>query len=193
VLERSTALDAIALALTAQVSTPATDLTVTYLPGLDVAQHALMGADAAAPSSAAAMSSRLSALEAHYTALDALLGGPLRAGNREIVMIVTAPGRLTAAANGRFVVTGGLARAGSRLDARATDVAPTVLYALGLPISDALAGAPLPALFDQGFVDRYPARHVPTYGRRDTGRALRNGQPLDQEMIDRLRSLGYLK
>jgi hypothetical protein len=193
VLERSTALDAIALALTAQVSTAATDLTVTYLPGLDVAQHALVGPEAAAPSSAAAMSSRLSALEAHYTALDALLAGPLRPGDREIVMIVTAPGRLTAAANGRFVVTGGLARAGSRVGARATDVAPTVLYALGVPISEALAGVPLPALFDPGFVARYPVRQVPTYGHRDARGAPRSGRPLDQEMIDRLRSLGYLK
>ena len=66
-----------------------------------------VGPDASAPSSASAMSARLAALEGYYAALDTLLAVPLRAGEREIVMLVTAPGRLTAAASGRFMVSGG--------------------------------------------------------------------------------------
>ncbi len=39
---------------------------------------------------------------------------------------------------------------------------------------------------------RYPVRHVETYGVPSALRC-RAGQPLDQEMIDRLRSLGYVR
>ena len=73
------------------------------------------------------------------------------------------------------------------------DVAPTVLHTLGVPVSRELAGAPLTMLFDDSFSRRFPVRHVETYGRPSTNRSARSGQPLDQEMIDRLRSLGYVK
>ena len=43
VLLRSAELDAIQLALLQSVVTPQTDLAVVYLPGLDIAQHALLG------------------------------------------------------------------------------------------------------------------------------------------------------
>jgi hypothetical protein len=88
---------------------------------------------------------------------------------------------------------GGEVRAGAAAAARATDVAPTILYALGVPISDALAGSPLTDLFEPRFVTRYAVRQVPSYGRPATPAGARSGQPLDQEMIDRLRSLGYVR
>ena len=77
--------------------------------------------------------------------------------------------------------------------AQATDVAATVLYALGVPISRTLAGHPLVSLFTDSFSSRYPVRYVATYGPPRSGLAARDGQPLDQEMIDRLRSLGYVR
>ena len=47
----------------------------------------------------------------------------------------------------------------------ATAVAPTVLYALGIPIGRDLPSAPLLELFDPQFTARYPVRQVATYGR----------------------------
>jgi hypothetical protein len=73
------------------------------------------------------------------------------------------------------------------------NVAPTVLYALGVPLSHELAGQHLATLFESSFVTRHPPRFVDTYGAPDVVIAPRAGQPLDQEMIDRLRSLGYVK
>ena len=84
-------------------------------------------------------------------------------------------------------------RAGASVSATDTDVAATVLYALGLPISRTLAGHPLVDLFTESFARRYPVRYVATYGPPRIGAAERTGQPLDQEMIDRLRSLGYVR
>jgi hypothetical protein len=70
------------------------------------------------------------------------------------------------------------------------DVAPTIWWRLGLPLSRELAGRPATDLFGApASVDRY----VPTYGRPFVETAPRGGKPLDQEMIDRLRSLGYVK
>ena len=73
------------------------------------------------------------------------------------------------------------------------DVAPTVLHALGVPVSVELAGKPLTMLFDEGFVAKFPVRQTATYGPPSADTAERKGQPLDQEMIDRLRSLGYVR
>jgi hypothetical protein len=39
----------------------------------------------------------------------------------------------------------------------------------------------------------FPVRHVETYGLRGTVSTARGEAPLDQEMIDRLRSLGYVR
>jgi arylsulfatase A-like enzyme len=77
--------------------------------------------------------------------------------------------------------------------ARPTDVMPTVLHALGIPISRELAGRPAVEMFSAAFAQRSPVREVSTYGSPAAGRAPRTGQPLDQEMIDRLRSLGYVR
>ena len=70
---------------------------------------------------------------------------------------------------------------------------PTVLHLLGVPISDELSGRPLTGLFAAQFVARYPVRQVERYGRPSPTTVARTGQPLDQEMIDRLRSLGYVR
>jgi hypothetical protein len=70
------------------------------------------------------------------------------------------------------------------------DVAPTIWWKLGLPLSRELAGKAATDLFGAtASLDRF----VPTYGRPFVETAARSGKPLDQEMIDRLRSLGYVK
>jgi hypothetical protein len=71
--------------------------------------------------------------------------------------------------------------------ARVEDIAPTLLAGLGLPLSRELAGTPLPVLPGQS------AHYVDSYGRPSAPAVRRSGKPLDQEMIDRLRSLGYVK
>jgi hypothetical protein len=70
---------------------------------------------------------------------------------------------------------------------------PTLLYALGIPISRELAGRPLIELFSADFAKRYPVRAVSTYGRPGMTQSPRSGEPLDEEAIDRLRSLGYIR
>jgi len=90
-------------------------------------------------------------------------------------------------------VIGSGVREGGRVRARATDVAPTLLYAIGLPSSRALAGRPLTSLFSNAFVTRFPVREIDRYGSRLLRAPPRRGQPLDEEMIERMRSLGYVR
>jgi Type I phosphodiesterase / nucleotide pyrophosphatase len=205
ILLRSAELDAIQIALVSAVAPPAADLSVIYLPGLDIAQYALLFdgpaglsdgqpglSDGQARLSPSALAARLEGLQAYYSALDRLLAPLLRPGPGELVMLVTEPGRV---GDGRAMmsVNGPAARSHQGGVSQATAAAPTVLYALGVPVSRDLPSAPLLELFDPGFAARYPPRFVSTYGRPSAAPAIRSGQPLDQEMIDRLRSLGYVR
>jgi hypothetical protein len=191
-LERSADLDAIQLALAREVSDPLPDLSAVYLPGLDIAQNTLFAGreTTLAPSIVAG---RLQALRDYYVFLDRLLTHALSPEDDELVIVVTEPGRVTAAADGLLGLTGRVAAPNKESTGRVTDIAPTVLHALGVPISRELAGAPLTALFTDTFTRRYPVRDVATYGPPHTAPGDRGGKPLDQEMIDRLRSLGYVK
>ena len=104
-------------------------------------------------------------------------------------MIVTQPGRVQTSAGGLFAV-GYTTRNGAAVSPASSplDVAPTVLANIGLPLSRELAGQPIP------FGPRPSAdRHVASYGKPFVETGTRSGKPLDQETIDRLRSLGYIK
>jgi hypothetical protein len=192
VLRRSAELDASIAGLFQALPGPARDLDVVYFPGLDIAQHALLatGSAAATPSDAAA---RLDALRSYYAFLRSLLEPLLEPSPAFRVVIVTQPGRVQTAAAGLLVSyqpAGVDAAPGLRPGnpARVEDIAPTLLDALGLPLSRELAGTPQPILLTSS-----ARRSVETYGRPFIAPVTREGKPLDQEMIDRLRSLGYVK
>ena len=99
-LRRSVELDALQLGITRSITGATTDLACTYLPGLDLVQHALFAGDGA--QTAAAAAERLAALEQYYVALDALLAPVLQPSRGEIVFVVTAPGRVQHGSEGLF-------------------------------------------------------------------------------------------
>jgi hypothetical protein len=190
-LRRSAELDALQLVLASRLQADAPDLLAVYLPGLDIAQHTLLAAaEGASPSSIGA---RIDGIRAYYVFLDALLKDILVSRAGEIVVIVSQPGRLSGDVHGLLGIAGTWTAPEANVDARGVDVAPTVLHALGVPVSTDLAGRPLLTLFSREFQRRFPVREVATYGARTSQRATRQGKPLDQEMIDRLRSLGYVR
>lgn len=191
-LERSSQLDGIQLALLREVSTPSTDLSVVYLPGLDIAQNALLaqGETALAPSAVAA---RLQALRDYFVFLDRLLAPVLTPSESELVVVVTEPGRVATSGAAVIGIAGHITAEDTAVRGRTVDIAATVLHTVGIPVSRELAGTPLVQLFNAEFQRRYPIREVATYGPPSLQRQPRSGQPLDQEMIDRLRSLGYVK
>ena len=194
ILRRSASLDVTVVKLTDALPGPARDLDVVYLPGLDIAQHALLSSDAAGAPSPSAMAARVAALRAYVTFLHGLLTPWLRPSAGEFIALITQPGRVAVPAAGTFTLYGilpppmhveqpAIRELGS---ASVDDVAPTVLNALGVPLSRELSGHAL-GRFGRG------ARYVASYGPPFRDVSARSGKPLDQEMIERLRSLGYVR
>ena len=193
-LRRSAELDATILDLAGDPALGDPDLLVVYLPGLDIAQHTLLGAGDAAGLAPSGAAERVTALERYYEFLDRSLA-PLVAdtgATPRLVMFVAQPGRVAGPANGLLAVAGSGAGT-ARPNAPTTSVAATVLDALGVPIARDLAAGPLLDLFDPAFVRSHPEREVATYGARGAMSRRGSGKPLDREMIERMRSLGYVR
>jgi hypothetical protein len=193
VLRRSAELDASIVGLMDALPAPQRDLDVVYLPGLDIAQHALLSGHGAAQGPSA-LAARVDALRAYYTFLRQLLGPLITPTSTVDVLLVTQPGRVDAPAAG--LVASYHALRGDMIpgvrdspSGRVEDIAPTVLNGLGVPLSRELAGRPLPVLLFAPNSGQY----VDSYGRPFSRPAAHEGKPLDQETIDRLRSLGYIK
>jgi hypothetical protein len=195
VLARSAELDATVLDLAADQSLGSLDLLAVYLPGLDIAQHALLQGGDGSPLAASATADRVRGLEAYYAFLDVSLGRWLAAFPSEGRQVVTVmqPGRVQQASAGLLAVSGASAEIGEAGQAPPTSVAPTVLTALGVPAATDLAAPPVRTLFSAAFQSRYPARTIATYGERRASAHTRTGKPLDREMIERMRSLGYIR
>ena len=194
IIARSAALDATIADLSAEPAMANVDLQVVYLPGLDIAQHGLFAVDGTAAAAApSAMAARVRAIERYYQFLDGLLAGLTR-GPRAVVL-VTQPGRVAEPGPGLLALAGAPARtiATAPPETTSTSVAATALYLLGVPVASDLAGRLPTLLIADSFLNAHPVRYVPTYGARHATPRRTTGQPLDQEMIDRMRSLGYVK
>jgi hypothetical protein len=189
-VKRSAELDAAVIQLAETVdANNALDLLVVYLPGLDIAQQTLLAEDTSAPPSE--LNVRIAALAVYYGLLhrltDRLLGT-----SQARVFLIAQPGRLHQGA-GIMAVKGPGFQTRVRVRGTALDVGPTILHAIGLPIARDLDGSVLSGLFTPESLMRLPVRYVSTYGQRGAVSVTRGNQPLDQEAIDRLRSLGYIR
>jgi tetratricopeptide (TPR) repeat protein len=76
------------------------------------------------------------------------------------------------------------------------DIAPTVLYLAGLPVAEDMEGRVIGEAIDGRFRARFPVRTIPSY--EGIGRPLAGSRDVvadsrvDEEMIEQLRSLGYI-
>jgi hypothetical protein len=215
ILDRSADLDSAIMGVAIDPDLGPLDLLTIYLPGLDIAQHTLFAN--AATLSPAEISERIAALDHYYEMLDRIVNrvayvpteglNPPNPYPNTTVILVTQGGRVSQPSPGIVTVYAGvvhdrvepgrlrdaLADATPVTNASRMSVAGTVLYALGVPVADDLGSPPLLSLFGPAFVAAHPLRTVATYGTRSSMARRAGGNTLDQEMIDRMRSLGYLK
>jgi predicted AlkP superfamily phosphohydrolase/phosphomutase len=120
---------------------------------------------------------------------------PVRVGGRrvpasDVIQLVEVSG--THRIDGVLVLSGPGVRPGVTLrDAVITDIAPTVLQALGLPIAEDLDGRALLDAFDDEWRRVHSARVVRSFGTIDSAAST----PIEpsEEVIERLRSLGYIR
>jgi predicted AlkP superfamily phosphohydrolase/phosphomutase len=75
---------------------------------------------------------------------------------------------------------------------RVHDLAPTILYGLGLPVAEDFAGQPRTQLFNADFRRTHPLRTIQSWGVRQKGSAARTS-PADAALLNELRSLGYIR
>jgi hypothetical protein len=194
VMRRAAEQDAIAAAMASGVFASDAELCTVYLPGLDIAQYNLLGPTGGTGLPASALAARLELLERYYQYLDAAIAPLVErdSGNRVLALLAD-PGRAASRGPGLLALTGGPVVPGIRLAGTGADVAPTLLYLLGAPISRELPGTVQIGLLDEGFRSRNPIRRVDSYGRRTIAPRPPGATPLDHDMLDRLRSLGYVR
>jgi Type I phosphodiesterase / nucleotide pyrophosphatase len=167
----------------------APDLDAVYLPGLDIFTAQEMGEP---PSDLAALDARLSAVRAYYQFLDARIDELLAiAGPGEVALLIADPGRLDRrSTSGLVLAVGGPVQAGELGTVSERDLAPTILHLVGLPVSEEMQGRVWAEALTPAFRQAHPVRTVARYGRR---RPAPTASGFDREMLQELRSLGYVQ
>lgn len=103
------------------------------------------------------------------------------------------PGGHTATAKGVIFLWGPQIRRGYEIDgAGPLDVAPTIAWALGLPVADDLPGRVLAEAFTLDFRERRGRMRTPTWGTRQVS-AGASASPADANMMEQLKGLGYIE
>jgi hypothetical protein len=193
--ERAHRLDrfAVSAALELRHPTPP-DLEALYLPGLDIFTMQTMGE--AAGADLAALDDRLASVREYYRFIDERIGeAAADRAEGDVFVLVGDPGRLARSgegpAMGTLLLEGGPVLAGDLGVVSERDAAPTLLHLSGLPTSRELPGAVLEAALRADFRQSHPVRRVASLGRRPVARATESA--FDREMLEELRSLGYIQ
>jgi hypothetical protein len=169
------------------------DLEAVYLNGLDVFTMQRLEPAAA---DVASLDARLSEVRAYHRFLDERLAEiSADLAPDDVLIVVGDPGRFARGSSrdaaGLLLLVGAGVRPGALGLASERDVAPTILHLLGLPVSRELPGRVLEEALDPGFRSAHPVRTVASYGRRPRGGAA--GSPFDRDVMEELRSLGYIR
>ncbi|HYS04959.1 MAG TPA: alkaline phosphatase family protein [Candidatus Dormibacteraeota bacterium] len=185
------------------------DLFAIYFGGVDVSSHRFWKfahPDAmdygVRPDEAAALGG---VIDAYYVYVDGLLGEYLDRIGPETTLVVLSdhgfkavlfPGKPTTSGHHRMQGVLALYGRGVRRDttiegAGLLDVLPTLLRLLNVPIARDLEGKVLEQALDAGFSGAHPATWVDTYGAAEHGGAP-DESDLDRNVLERLRSLGYI-
>lgn len=97
---------------------------------------------------------------------------------------------------GILLMEGGPVKPGAVLSgSHVLDVFPTLAYLLGMPVPEDAPGKVLLHALDPEFVRRHPVRTIPSYdvlGLSPGLPGVRQGSGLDQQELEKLKSLGYL-
>ncbi len=120
-------------------------------------------------------------------------GRLLRAGRPLAVgaQVLEISGTHTVSTHGIWIAAGPDIQTGAALDGiHIHDVAPTLLYGLGLPVAEDFAGRPWQELYTSEFRARQPLRRIRTWGVRAGGEAATSAA--DERLLEELRALGYL-
>lgn len=174
------------------------ELWMLHLPGPDILRRVLLKHALPPPEREQA---RREVLRAYWTTLEpALRAATMPPGAKPATTLLLAlPGLSwpeTPARNaGLLAAAGPDARPGTwSPPVRLAEITPTVLWLLGLPASREMDGTPRTDAWTGSAVAALtPVRWIPSYGRQETTGLEQAAGTLDQEMMERFRSLGYIR
>ncbi|MEJ2720474.1 MAG: alkaline phosphatase family protein [bacterium] len=96
--------------------------------------------------------------------------------------------------DGVLIAWGPYIKRGLTVHARLVDIAPTVLALMGLPVPDDMEGRVLSEMIDPGFIAEHPVQHISSFedyiDRREN---VAVKEVNEEEMLEKLRALGYVK
>ena len=183
-------------------------LWMLHLPGPDIIRRVLARRDLPL---AAREEARREALDAYCSALDLPLAAIVAtwaadpdstvapsAVESRLALLLTLPGLPWDDERPRESGTIALAGPGARpgpleTPVKLAEIAPTVLWLLGLPTARDMEGAPRLDLVTGELAGTLsPVRWIPTWGRQETEGLQQAASSLDAEMLERFRSLGYI-
>jgi arylsulfatase A-like enzyme len=96
--------------------------------------------------------------------------------------------------HGVFAIKGpGVKRANRLEHAHIHDITPTLLYLFGLPVGEDMDGRVLVEAFEDDFNKSRKIRFIPSYGAPLKSQGAKEPRELDKEVLEDLRSLGYIK
>jgi predicted AlkP superfamily phosphohydrolase/phosphomutase len=159
------------------------------------------------------------AVEDHYRYVDGLLGDlPAHPARDRVFFLLSDHGfeahwkqpekgvpitghhRSEAALRGIFIAAGGPVRRGERLDGEVSiyDIAPTVLYLLGIEVADTLKGLVRRDILAPDWMAQHPVRRRDRYpgppsDLPDAAAVLEPASELDERLREELRALGYVE
>jgi predicted AlkP superfamily phosphohydrolase/phosphomutase len=95
---------------------------------------------------------------------------------------------------GVLIISGKHIKRGNSVRAHILDITPTILYLLGLPVARDMEGRVLIEAIEEGFLKENPIRYIDSYEATEkTIQAEGRGpEPIDEESLERLKSLGYV-
>jgi len=122
---------------------------------------------------------------------DLLIGGEVRPSSEFVFISNRVSGEHTDTAmlliRGRRVLPGRQLSRGSVLD-----VAPTVLYLLGIPLARDLDGRLLEEAIDPSVLQQSPVTYIETYGRSRYASDRSEGEEFVESTLEELKALGYV-
>ncbi len=96
--------------------------------------------------------------------------------------------------NGVLIVSGPAVEQGVTIDgASVYDVAPTILAMTAAPVANDMPGRVLTEIFTADFARANPVQTIESYGRAERTGSAPIESPVDDEVLERLRSLGYIQ
>jgi hypothetical protein len=139
-------------------------------------------------------------VENYYRQWDSMLEEVLELADEKTVIILLSDHGFedyyahSRAPKGFLVMSGGPTRTlTDRFEISIYDIAPTVLALLGVPVPEDMDGRVLKEMVDPAFWASYPVQTVATYEQGTEREELSASTEVDEELVDQLRALGYIR